>query len=174
MKANLLIEAIDHLDDALIETYFQTEEALEMKKTKRKTSLWLKWGVLAACLCLVVMGAIFFRYQDINAGGRDVVQIVDLIDSQYVICGKGEAEILKALGLPTKPAFYHAGARVTYLKFDGEDSYGAMNGKSDVMLYEYRPNPSDLVYVVKIDGEYHFAIRWDKVFPSENREDLGL
>ncbi len=175
MNTNTWIAAMDHLDGDLIEAYFKTEGALEMKKTKKKTSFWLKWGTLVACLCLVIVGGILFLFNRYDGGyAHELAQVVNLNDVEYVICGTGEESILEELGLPKTPAFYHAGERLTYLTFDGDHSYLAIDGKSDVILYEYAPNPNELVYVVKSDGHYYFAIRWDKIFPYDSREDLGL
>lgn len=45
------------------------EEAAHYER-KRKKPIWLKWGAVAACLCLVVVGGIFFNFhnkQDFNS-----------------------------------------------------------------------------------------------------------
>ena len=50
MKANDLLDLIGNADDNLI------TEAKVQKKTKKNA--WVKWCAMAACLCLVAVGAI--------------------------------------------------------------------------------------------------------------------
>ena len=50
MSIPRIVSAMEYIDDDLVSgaaTYTRT----------KKTSLWLKWGAMAACLCLVVVGA---------------------------------------------------------------------------------------------------------------------
>lgn len=51
MKTPKLAKAMNYIDDDLV------SGAVEYKRTKKKNS-WMKWGAMAACLCLVVVGAL--------------------------------------------------------------------------------------------------------------------
>lgn len=48
MSIPKIVKAMDNIDNDLI------SNAVEYKRTKKKNS-WVKWGAMAACLCLVVM-----------------------------------------------------------------------------------------------------------------------
>lgn len=50
MSIPRIVSAMEYIDDDLV------SGAVTYTRTK-KTSLWLKWGAMAACLCLVVVGA---------------------------------------------------------------------------------------------------------------------
>ena len=50
MNTPKMAKAMGYIDDDLV------SGAVEYKRTKKKNS-WMKWGAIAACLCLVVVGA---------------------------------------------------------------------------------------------------------------------
>ena len=50
MSTPKLAIAMNYIDDDLV------TGAIEYKRTKKKNS-WMKWGAIAVCLCLVVVGA---------------------------------------------------------------------------------------------------------------------
>ena len=50
MSIPKMAKAMGYIDDDLV------SGAVEYKRTKKKNS-WLKWGAMAACLCLIVVGA---------------------------------------------------------------------------------------------------------------------
>ena len=51
MSIPKMAKAMGYIDDDLV------SGAVEYKRTKKKNS-WLQWGAMAACVCLVVMGAL--------------------------------------------------------------------------------------------------------------------
>ena len=55
MKKENISDALNNIDFDMIEDVYESTKA---KKKKPKSS-WLKWGAMAACLSLVVMGGIF-------------------------------------------------------------------------------------------------------------------
>ncbi len=60
MSQERMTDAIGELDAALIDRYFETDRALPTTKTRRVA--WIKWGALAACLCvLVAIGALLWH-----------------------------------------------------------------------------------------------------------------
>lgn len=63
MKKENISDALNNIDFDMVEdVYGSTKE-----KKKKPKSLWIKWGAIAACLCLLVMGGIFgnmFRSPD--------------------------------------------------------------------------------------------------------------
>ncbi len=67
MRGRELLEAIENLNPAYIEAAAETPKA---KKTG-----WLKWGAMAACLCLVVAGVFAYQsglFQSPHDSGMDV------------------------------------------------------------------------------------------------------
>ena len=50
MSIPRIVSAMEYIDDDLV------SGAVTYTRTK-KTNSWLKWGTMAACLCLVVAGA---------------------------------------------------------------------------------------------------------------------
>lgn len=61
MNSKKFSEAMNEMDNKYIEEIFQ------YKKRARKPA-WIKWGAMAACLCLLVGGAVM--YQSLNAPSR--------------------------------------------------------------------------------------------------------
>lgn len=54
MSIPKMAKAMGYIDDDLV------TGAIEYKRTKKKNS-WMKWGAIAVCLCLVVVGAFVFQ-----------------------------------------------------------------------------------------------------------------
>ena len=55
MKKKNISDALNNIDFDMVEDVYESTKA---KKKKPKSS-WIKWGAMAACLCLLVMGGIF-------------------------------------------------------------------------------------------------------------------
>lgn len=139
------------------------EEAVRDAKAyqRPKSRRWVKWGAMAACLCLVVVGA--FIVQNLGDGALDYVETVIYNNVEYVVCGEGETNILQECGLPTEITEDLAGEHISYLEQTEKNTLVVAddleNGK--VELFEYAPQPNDNVYVLCVDGEYFAAIRRD-------------
>ena len=59
MRGNELLDKMEFIDSA----YIESADA----KPKKKKSVWIKWGAIAACLCLVFVGAFgFFKNNQSN------------------------------------------------------------------------------------------------------------
>lgn len=72
MKQDKIHDALDHLDDDLVESV----DALRRKKRKRKVRL-LRWGGLAACLCAAVLAVLTPLWL---SGGASAMEAVDLME----------------------------------------------------------------------------------------------
>ena len=55
MKKENISDALNNIDFDMIEDVYESTKA----KKKQLKSSWIKWGAIAACLCLLVMGGIF-------------------------------------------------------------------------------------------------------------------
>lgn len=54
MKTPKMVEAMSYIDDDLVSG--------AINSTKRKKAGWMKWGAMAACLCLVIAGAVMWTH----------------------------------------------------------------------------------------------------------------
>ena len=173
MSVPRIVNAMEYIDDDLV------SGAVTYTRTKKKNS-WLKWGVMAACLCLVVGLAIPLAipmlhnainpppieekpegFVDVNS--QATVEMVILNGVEYVVCGEGEANILQECGLPTEISKDLAGKHLGYLEQKQKNIYHISDSikDGDIELFEYAPQPNDNVFIVCVDGTYYAAIRKD-------------
>ena len=81
---------------------------------------------------------------------------------EYTICRTDvEAGILKACGLPTELSQELVGAFVGYLVCYDEVYYHITEDETEIVMYEYNPEPSQNVYVIQMKDIYCFAIKRD-------------
>ena len=91
MKANELLDVIGDTDDNMI------VEAKELRK--RKKNAWAKWGAMAACLCIVIIGAMVWskvKTPPDNSGsttllGADKIYPTVMVQGQLYEWRKGAA-----------------------------------------------------------------------------------
>lgn len=113
------------------------------------------------CLILTVSVAVI-GLQNHNKKSMCYVPAVLIGNAQYVICGdEGEAEILKNCGLPAKLTADLVGNFVSYLEYDGEHNYTLTENETEFSMFEYKPQPNTNVYIVRIDGKYFAAVKYD-------------
>lgn len=128
---------------------------------KRVQKRVFKIVILAMCLILTVSVAIV-RLQNHNKKSTGYAPTVLIGNTQYVICGdEGEAEILKNCGLPTKLTSDLVGKFVSYLDYDGEHNYTLTENETEFSMFEYKPQPNKNVYIVRIDGKYFAAVKYE-------------
>lgn len=154
MSIPKIAKAMDYIDDELV------SGAIEYKRAKKK-NIWVKWGAMAACLCLMIVGIV--NIPNLTDNAQDYAETVTYNNAQYVICGSGEADILRKCGLPTEIAVDLAGESLGYLTQTEKNNYViSENTKAgSIELFDYAPQPNDNVYIVCIDGNYYAAIRKD-------------
>ena len=117
--------------------------------------------ILTICLILTVSVAVI-GLQNHNKKSTGYVPTVLIEDTQYVICGdEGEAEILKNCGLPAKLTADLVGNFVSYLEYDGEHCYTLTENETEFSMFEYKPQPNTNVYIVRIDGKYFAAVKYE-------------
>ncbi len=148
------------------------EEAREYHKAKKP--VWLKWGAIAACLCLVVSIAIpVLRHK----GGPDSEYPVhDIAALEYN--GKfyeavNIPEVLERYGLPFKITADMAGEHLEYLKSDGGSGYECAAGRTDIELYQYAPSVCDGVYLLR-DGENWYAALFCNFYQFDSNTSVEL
>ncbi len=69
MNTITMIEAFSNLDDDLVEKHFKAKEALKVKKANKNRTMWIKWGSMAACFCLMIVITVVAVYQIQNEPG---------------------------------------------------------------------------------------------------------
>lgn len=128
-------------------------------KPKQKKRSWIKWGAVAACLCLIA--AVFPIASIINNKGNqsgDEVQAIAALE--YNGCYYEACDIdwvLEKFGLPIEITAEMAGEHVSYLVQDGAGYKEAVT-QTDIELYEYAPFPCRSVYVLRDGGSYMAAL----------------
>lgn len=68
MNSKNFSEAMNELDSKYV------DEAINYKK-KVKQSVWIRWGAMAACLCLLIVGGVMFTHNNSNIPNPELVQI---------------------------------------------------------------------------------------------------
>lgn len=158
MTKKALSDAITNISTEYI------EKAADYTVTKKvHQPVWVKWAAMAACLCVVLIGAatIYIGTQNGQAS-KSKAPTVLIGEEEYTICGTaGEAMILERCGLPAELSAELAGELIAYLDYDGECYYTMTEKMTEIAMFEYEPETTANVYIVLIDGEYYAAIRRD-------------
>ena len=156
MTNEKLYEAIGDISDKKI------KEAKQVRKAKQP--IWLKWGAMVACLCLVV-GIIISLSQisEDKLSTEDIhilPQLIEFNGAYYEVCD--EKSVLKRLGIKENITEADAGERITYLTSE----YIATEEKTNIVLYSYAAIPCEAVYVICDNGNYNAVIFCNFVLPD--------
>ena len=152
MNRKDLYKGFNEVDDDIL-------ERSETASRCNKKPVWLKWGAIAACLCLVVSIAIPVLHHKGGPGTQDPVQAIAALEYN----GKfyeavNIPEVLEKYGLPSKITADMAGEHLEYLKSDGGVGYECTASKTDIELYQYAPSVCDGVYVLRDGDTWHAAL----------------
>ena len=160
MKSNRILDAVGGINEEAV------RDAKEYKKPKSKR--WVKWGAMAACLCLVIGIAIPVLH---HKGGPDAqgpydnsvesVALLFLNGALYECCDN--PEVLERLGLPREITAEMAGEHVANIELGGVVDYQETVSQTDKELYHYAPAPSRAVYVLR-DGDNYMAVVFCRTF----------
>ena len=150
MNRKDLYNGFNEVDDDILE---RSETA---SKSKKKP-MWLKWGAIAACLCLVVSIAIPALHHKGGSGIQDPVHAIAALEYNGKFYETVDIpEVLEKYGLPSKITADMAGEHLEYLKSDGGAGYECTASQTDIELYQYAPSACDGVYVLR-DGDAWYA-----------------
>ena len=150
-------------------------DILERSETvfkNKKKPVWLKWGAIAACLCLVVSIAIPVLH---HKGGPDTQDPYDSpVESSALLYFNGalyeccdNPQALKKLGLQSEITAETAGEHVANIELGGVVEYQETTSQTDKELFQYAPAPSRAVYVLR-DGDNYMAVIFVRTyFPDD-------
>ena len=164
MNAKKFSDAMGELDSKYI------DEALNYKK-KAKKPVWIKWGAMAACLCLIVAGAFtlpHFIGNDIPSTPPDVEE------NAYGFTMEGSDVLYLPISFSQRKTFGLIDENVTGLtdentyQITDDDLGGIMGIVGDSQdesiigetVYHFIKFPSDdVICIVKVNGIYQFYVK---------------
>lgn len=152
MKKENLYEVLGHVNEDYV---------AEAKQRKTLSSRQMKWGVLAACLCLVLACVLMLPGKE-HEYTHDYAQMLFYNNAGYVICGEGEYQILQACGLPTVITSELAGSHISYIKTEDGNNFYPCEEEAAAELFAYAPETTRNIYILRIDSRYFVAIRSDE------------
>lgn len=180
MREYEMLEMLENLNPAYIEA--AAEEA------KPKTA-WVKWGMMAACLCLVASFTVsFFQHKiapdsqnpirsdwwDSFQGSRDPTHAIAALEYNGKFYEVVDIpEVLEKFGLPSEITADVAGEHLSYLKSDGGVSYEYAASDTEIELYQYAPSMCDGVYVLR-DGDTWYAALFCNFFQLDSSTKIEL
>lgn len=123
---------------------------------KRKRHSWLKWGAMAACLCLIAGIVIPVINHKGNLGPVQNISALGYNGRFYEAVDI--PEVLEKYGLPSEITPDMAGEHLSYLKSDGGTGYECTPFETDIELYQYAPAVCEGVYVLRNGGTWRAAL----------------
>jgi hypothetical protein len=162
-----LYKSFNEVDDDIL-------ERSETASGCNKKTLWLKWGAIAACLCLVVSIAIPALHHKGGLDSKDPVHSIAALEYNEMFYEAVDIpEILEKYGLPSKITGDMAGEHLEYLQSDGGIGYECTAGKTDIELYRYAPSACDGVYVLR-DGDTWYAALFCNFYQFDSNTAVEL
>ena len=150
MKSNDLLDMIGNVDDGII---------VEAKKRKRPAVPgWTKWIAIAACLCVVMIGAIAITRPKapIQTDGPASATITFYNNAKYIALIMPEEK--QEVGLPETITEDIIGEHVAYLELSGEIAdYIEADKETDIELYTCKVETTKEVYILR-DGNSYWPI----------------
>lgn len=179
MNTRKFSEAMSELDNKYI------NEAISYKK-KLKRNIWIKWGSIAACLCLLAVGTVVFTQNKSNSDSNNVPQpeIVQVPNPIITVASVEEmekyldftvpiiekdVEAYSVIVMDDYPSIgqvnYADGSefRIQYGSGDISGIYGASLEESKeidgvkVQYYKYTDNYSDMTYAIWEQNNFTFS-----------------
>ena len=172
MNRKDLYHGFNEVDDDIL-------ERSETASRSKKKPVWLKWGAIAACLCLVVSIAIPVLHYKGGFGSQslsdDVVEPIVLLylnGALYECFDDPQAQ--KRLGLPAEITAEVAGEHVVNIEVGGIVEYQETVSQTDKELFQYAPAPSRAVYVLRDGNKYMAVVFVRTYFPDDPKAHSDL
>ncbi len=162
MKENFAIDAINHIDNDLVEEYAKEKEHLKRKRESKKRTPWIKWASVAACFALVIcIGALTIPnlIQEQDGGGNNESYAYWFNSFLYESISVGDDAYYPEVRALAKGA-------TSDLKYDiKKEHLGEYIGEFPLVnneigkAYHFAAYPEyDSVIIVEKDGKYTFYI----------------
>ena len=164
MNAKKFSDAMSELDSKYI------DEALNYKK-KAKKPVWIKWGAMAACLCLIVAGAFTLPHFI----GNDIPSTPPVVEENaYGFTMEGSDVLYLPISFSQRKTFGLIDENVTGLTDENtyqitDDDLGDVMGivgdsQNESIIgetvYHFIKFPSDdVICIVKVNGIYQFYVK---------------
>lgn len=167
MSKDKVIDSLNGIEDDMI----QTVEAL---RSKKRHPAWMKWGALAACLCLLVSIVIPVFHHKGGPDHQDSAQAIAALEySGMFYEAVNIPEVLEKYGLPSEITADMAGEHIEYLKSDGGAGYECTTIETDIELYQYAPSVCDGVYLLR-DGDTWYAALFCNFYQFDDNTSVEL
>lgn len=155
MRGNELLDKMELIDPV----YVEAAEA----KPKGKKNTWIKWGAMAACLCLMVIGVMLFQRQSAptpNEGsGLTVAENGVTIPQMNVSLSAKEAADMLAFFI------YQGRCYVQYeWVYGNADLVGEYLGTATGLIDEWTPKDGYVELAGSISGDFYAVNGYDPAF----------
>lgn len=160
MKKENLFDIIGDVDEQKVATAGRA-----MTAKKKSHPVWMKWGAMAACLCLMLVASIPF-VSNIHQQ-KDPAKAYDIVEfngAYYEILDKDDAKILKEYNLPKEITSDMVG------DFVGA-SLDDKGNETKRFMHEYVPYldaEQKAVYVLKEGEKYSFALFCNYIYKDDS------
>ncbi len=162
MKENFMIDAINRMDYDLIEEYANEKERLKKNRMTRKKTAWLKWGAVAAGLCLMIMGAVI--WQQIGSPGMGPSTLV--VDANGVTIPKRNISLSADQSADMLSFFiYNGHCYVQYEEFsDCAELVGEKLGTATGLIDEWTTKDGYVELAGSVKGDFYAVKGYDPSF----------
>lgn len=156
MKREDISHAVGNIDSAYVQEIYGTSAE------KKKRPVWLKWGAIAACLCLVIGIAIPYSMQLFGPrGGPDdpTAQDIGTLEFNGLYYEVTDIDwVLEKYGLPAEITAEVTGEHLSYLELNDNFRYEETVFETDIELLQYTPAPCRGVLVLRNGNSYQAAL----------------
>lgn len=168
MKSERILNALGQVD----ETYI--EEAAPGSTQRIRKHRWVKWGALAACLCLIIGGTVLFWNRDSSSSADSGITVSDdgvTIPPTQVTLGKEDGvEMCWAYAFFIYQGRCYKGYETVY---DGADLIGEYLGTAAGLIDVWTPKEGYVELAGNISGDFYSVNGYDPGFLLCMRESDG-
>lgn len=163
MRGNELLDKMELIDPAYV-------EAAETKP-KGKKNIWIKWGAMTACLCMVVIGVMFWKQSEptpSDAAGPTVSENGVTIPQLKVSLSVNEAADMVAFFI------YQGRCYVQYeWIYDNVDFIGEYLGTATGLINEWTSQDGYVELAGSISGDFYVVNGYDPSFMLCMKDETG-
>lgn len=165
MNSKELYRAISEVDDDIL------ERSEAVTKVRRKKNKGLKWGALAACLCLVIVGAVIWRQiQPSHTEGTGIIISENGVTIPQMNVSLSANEAADMMGF----FIYQGKCYVWYERiYDDVDIIGEHLGTATGLINEWTPKEGYVELAGSVKGDFYSVRGYDPAFMLCMKEPDG-